>query len=348
MKATLTERIKFLVSQREALEGWVGAYDEDLLRKWLRAELGDERRLEEWVDGSRVVAREPVLHAVSGNTPHAAFQTAFRAILLGCRSWIKVPSAGLADFEQWVSTAGLEELVEIRRELPTGWREPEVAVVFGGAETIRFFRGWLSERTRVIEHGPKLSAAFVFARREGLARELAEDVMRFGQRGCLSVQMIYVQGEAEDFCEELAAAMRGYVECNGAAAANLSEAGAVRNERELARFRIASGEPMKLWESEGSVAWTVLLDQDVRLRPGPPSGFVRVVPMPEELSRRTLGGEVDYLSAAVVEPVSEAGKLDELSPPRICGAGQAQEPGIFWHPDGEMPLAGLVRWRDLG
>ncbi len=345
---SMAERISFLISQRELLEKWVGAYDENTLRKWLRAELGDERRLEEWVDGAKVVVREPVLHVVSGNTPHAAFQTLFRAILLGCRSWVKIPSAGLAEFEHWLASVPLEELVETRRELPEEWREPEVAVIYGGGQTIRFFRGWLSEKTRVIEHGPKVSAAFVFAWREGMARELAEDVMRFGQRGCLSVRMIYFAGEAERFCVELAAAMRDYVEREGPTAADLSEAGGVRNERELARFRIANGEPMKMWESEGSVAWTVLLDQDSTLRPGPLSGFVRVVPMPEEVSRNTLGEEVDYLSTAVVEPISEAGRLDELSPPRICAAGRAQEPGIFWHPDGEMPLAGLVQWRDLG
>jgi hypothetical protein len=345
---TLAGRIAFLLSQRDAVEKWVGQYDAELLTKWLRAELGDERRLEEWVEGARVVARQPVLHVVSGNTPHAAFQSVFRAILLGCGSWVKIPSAGLPEFEEWIAAAGLDGWVDTRRELPEEWRKPEVAVIYGGSRTIGFFRGWLAPGTRLVEHGPKLGAAFVFAPRKGLARQLAEDVMRYGQRGCLSVQMVYLKGAAEGFCEELAAAMRDYVEQNGAAAADLTEAGALRNERELARFRIANGAPLKMWESEGSIAWTVLLDGDAKLRAGPLGGFVRVVPMPDEISRASLGDEADHLSTVVVEPLSEAGRLERLSPPRICGAGRAQEPGIFWHPDGEMPLAGLVRWRDLG
>ena len=82
---TLSERMRFLLSQREVLEKWVAKYDHDSLRKWLRAEIGDEGRLDKFVDGSRVVAREPVLHVVSGNTEHAAFQSVFRAILVGCR-----------------------------------------------------------------------------------------------------------------------------------------------------------------------------------------------------------------------------------------------------------------------
>ncbi len=88
--------------------------------------------------------------------------------------------------------------------------------------------------------------------------------------------------------------------------------------------------------------------ENSELRAGPGCGFVRVAAMPDVISGEALGGEVKFLSTAVVEPVSEAERLDGIAPPRICGAGQAQEPGIFWHPDGEMPLAGLVRWRDLG
>jgi hypothetical protein len=341
---TLSQRIAFLISQRHTLEKWVGAYDADMLVKWLDAELGDSRRLEDWVDGSRVVPRKPLLHVVSGNTEHAAFQSAFRAILIGCRSWVKLPSAGLPEFEEW---AGGIELLDLRRELPEEWKAPEVAVIYGGAETLDFFRNWLSPETRIIPHGPKFSVAFVFSERERIYQDLADDIMRYGQRGCLSVQAIYLQGDAESFCEKLAVALGE----GGRAkiAPTFSEAGAVRNERELTRFRIANGANAKLWESENSVNWTIVRDaESTSLRPGPGSGFVRVFSMPPEISLETIGAEARFLSTAVVEPITEAARLETLSPPRICAAGKAQEPGIFWHPDGEMPLAGLVRWRDLG
>lgn len=347
---TLSERIAFLLAHRSTLERWVGAYDEARLIKWLDAELGDHRRLEQWVDGSRVVPRGAVLHVVSGNTEHAAFQSVFRAILLGCENRVKVPSAGLLEFEAWADEVGL---FEVKRELPDDWKNPEVAVIYGGGETIAHFREWLSPQSRIIEHGPKISAAFVFEMREGLEEQLAEDILRYGQRGCLSVQSVYVAGDAEGFCERLSLALEEQrpPTSSGQAviAATLSEAGAIRNARELARFQIANGAKMKLWESEGSVEWTVLLDHaSSLLRTGPTGGFVRVMPMPDVLNRETLGDEVAFLSTAVVEPISAWDRLETLSPPRICAAGQAQEPGIFWHPDGEMPLAGLVRWRDLG
>jgi hypothetical protein len=340
---TLSERIEFLLAQRPVLERWVGCYDETSLKKWLDLELGDHRRLEQWVDGSRVVARGPVLHVVSGNTEHAAFQSVFRAILLGCESWVKVPSAGLLEFEQW---AGEVRLFEVKRELPEDWKNPEAAVIYGGEETITFFRDWLSPQTRIIEHGPKLSAAFVFEQRDGLEKKLAEDVMRYGQRGCLSVQAIYVAGDVEKFCEKLAVALE---QRRPKIAATLSEAGAIRNARELARFQIANGAKMKLWESADSVEWTILLDRDsTLLRTCPSGGFVRVIPMPDKLTPESLGDEIAFLSTAVVGPLDCADRLESIAPPRICAPSNAQEPGIFWHPDGEMPLAGLVRWRDLG
>jgi hypothetical protein len=341
---TLSQRIAFLVSQRQSLEKWVGAYDEPTLLKWLDSELGDSRRLEDWVSGSRVMPRMPVLHVVSGNTEHAAFQSVFRALLIGSKSWVKIPSSGLPEFEAWA--AGIEG-IELRRDLPEQWRSPETAVIYGNMDTVEFFRNWLDPSARLIIHGPKISAAFVFEDRDGLASDLAADIMRYGQRGCLSVQAIYHQGDTESFCQNLAYELEKWPK--NPTPPSLSEAGAVRNQRELVRIRMASGAKLRLWESRNSVAWTVLYDpESALLVPSPGSGFIRVHHMPEKIYPETIGSEQRYLSTAVVEPLSAASKLDLLSPPRICAAGNAQNPGIFWHPDGEMPLAGLVRWRDLG
>ena len=153
MMKTLAERIAFLVSQREILAPWVGEFDEFSLKKWLSSELGDWRRLEQWVDGARVIPRQPVLHILSGNTEHAAFQSLVRALLIGCQSWVKVPSEGLPEFEQWAAQlAG----VEVSRELPDAWRNPDLAVIYGGAESLDFFRNWLGQGTLRIEHGPRL------------------------------------------------------------------------------------------------------------------------------------------------------------------------------------------------
>src|SRR5471030_2978187 len=44
---------------------------------------------------SKAAPRSPILHIVSGNTPHAALQTLLRGLLLGAHNFIKLPSAGL-------------------------------------------------------------------------------------------------------------------------------------------------------------------------------------------------------------------------------------------------------------
>lgn len=344
---TLAARIDYLLSRRAILSPCVGDYDEASLIKWLDSEIGDSRRLEQWVGTSRVIPRAPVLHILSGNTEHAAFQSVFRTVLLGCPSWVKIPSAGLPEFEKWAAEL---DSVELRRELPEDWRCPEVAVVYGNADTLQFFREWLSPEARIIPHGPKLSAAFIFSEREHLEHDLTNDIMRYGQRGCLSVQVVYLKSDnMKNFCKALAEQMQSFLATHGKIAQSLSEAGAIRNARELIRFRIANGAPLEIWESEGNTDWTVVLDQEnTQLQAGPSGGFVRVVPMPAEISEETLGPETRFLSTAVCEPLSAADQLELLQPPRICSAGKAQEPGILWHPDGEMPLAPLLRWRDRG
>lgn len=339
---SLARRIALLLSHRESLMPWVGPYDESSLLKWLTAEVGDPRRLEQWVSGSKVIPRSPVLHILSGNTPHPAFQSVFRTLLLGSESWVKIPSTGLPEFEAWASNI---PSMEVRRDLPEAWKSPETAIIYGSSETLAYFRNWLTPGTRIIEHGPKLSAAFIFEDHPDPTPLLAEDILRYNQRGCLSVQTVYFQGDIDKFARKLAIALGNHPPVPP----SLSEAGAIRNHRETLRFLIANGSPNTLLESKNSTTWTILIDrEDTTLRTGPGSGFVRLIPMPTEISPESLGPETAHLSTAVLYPLQAAHFLEPLSPPRICPPGHAQEPGIFWHPDGEMPLAALVRWRDLG
>jgi hypothetical protein len=146
----------------------------------------------------------------------------------------------------------------------------------------------------------------------------------------------------------LAESMAAYRLRNPEATSTLSDAGAVSNTREIARFLMANGDPIRLWESEQSTDWTIVYDENPLLKAGPLNGFVRLHPLPSDLN--ALGSETAFISGAAIHPFSEAhaSKLDALSVARICAAGKAQEPTIFWHHDGMSSLASLVRWRDLG
>jgi len=356
MSATL-ERIDALVTQAPQLAAWTGAFDRESLRKWLHVELGDDKILDEWMKRgevlSKAVALSPVLHVVSGNTPHAAFQSVLRGMLVGCRNRVKLPSAGLPEFERWVRDLPpiLSELIEINYALPDEWLDCEAAVIFGGGETIDTFRRKLSPAVRRIEHGPKLGIAVVFKPSRDAAQRITEDILRHDQRGCLSVQAVYVQGDSRtvhEFGDMLADTMAAYRDQNPETSSTLSDAGGVSNAREIARFLMANGDPIRLWESKQSTDWTIVYDENPVLKAGPLNGFVRLHPLPSNL--HTLGDEADFISAAAIHPFSEdhASKLDVLGIARICAAGKAQEPTIFWHHDGMSSLASLVRWRDLG
>ncbi len=358
---TTLQRIDALTAEAGTLAPWTGAYDREALREWLRLELGHPDALDAWVPHgpsalARAVPLSPVLHIVSGNTPHAAFQSVMRGLLAGCMNRVKIPSAGLPAFEAWISglRGPLAEMVEISPELPSSWvQECGAAVIFGGADTIARFRTLLPAHVRRIEHGPKLSIAVVLEPGREAADRLAADILLHDQRGCLSVQAVYVAGgpaAVSAFGRELATALASYRQYHGRGAFSLSDSGAVSHAREMIRFRKANGEPLEMWESSGSTAWTVVCDPDPRLAPGPLNGFVRLHPLPHPLDASTLGEESAFLSTVALHPLTEktAALLDGLSPPRLCPAGSAQQPGIFWHHDGMPALASLVRWRNLG
>jgi len=358
MSITL-QRIDALLTQAPVLEKWVGSYDRESLLEWLRLELGDATALDSWRKTGEIFSKpvvfSPVLHVVSGNTPHAAFQSIFRTLLLGARNWVKLPSAGLPEFEKWIRELPeeLASLIEIRRDLPNEWLDCEAAVIFGGAETIESFRKMLPAGIPRIEHGPKLSLAVIFEPVEMAAAQVVEDILRHDQRGCLSVQAVFVGGtesEILNFGEMLSKELNRYRFENPRPVPSLSDSGAVSNARGIARFRAANGDDVHLWESDNSTAWTVVYDKNPKLSPGPLNGFVTLHPFPENFDRFALGSEADYVSTVAIFPLNEinAARLESLAPPRICQTGQAQDPTIFWHHDGMRTLGSLVRWRDLG
>jgi len=356
---TTSDRIVALVAQSAVLAPWVGDYDAETLRMWLEDELGDAGALDGWITRgpikSMAVALSPVLHIVSGNTPHAAFQSVFRGLLLGGQQRVKLPSTGLPDFENWLAALPTEisSRIEVRHELPEEWLNSEAAVIFGGASTIQNFRKHLPADVLRIEHGPKLSIAVIFDPSTDAAERLADDVLRFDQRGCLSVQVAYVDAalpEIHQFANLLELAMAAHREKYPRQHSSLSESGQVRNFREVMRYRQANGEAVKLWESPQSTEWTIALDATSTFLPGPLNGTIVLHPLSADFTSQTLGAEYKHLSTLAIHPFTDTciARMNHIAPPRICALGKAQEPTIFWNHDGMKALNTLVRWRDLG
>ncbi|MGC4016092.1 MAG: acyl-CoA reductase [Luteolibacter sp.] len=355
---TVHQRIDALLASRDLLEPWLGPLDADSLRALVEAQLGSLEALDAWISRgdtrTKAVPVSPLLHVISGNTPHSAFQSVVRGLLVGSYNRVKLPSAGIPEFEAWAALLpdSLSGLIEIRHNFPESWCDSAGAVVFGQAATLETFRGMLPPGLPIIEHGPKLSIGAVFEPDDRAAELATRDILAYEQRGCLSLQAIYVAGGpivARAFSERLAAAMARHRSSTPRPPLALSESGAISNARELIRFREANGDDVALWESSGDTAWTVVYQTDPTLAPGPLNGYVTVHPLPSgSRLRDSLGPESTYLSTVALHPFNDsmADRLEPLSAPRTCALGNSQQPPLFWHHDGRMPLADLVTWRD--
>jgi len=356
--STVSQRIDALVACRETLEPWIGPFDAPALTGLLESQLGSALALDSWITRGdtrcRAFPLSPLLHVLSGNTPHAAFQSVVRGLLVGGRNRIKLPSSGLPEFEEWIGGLApiLGDLIEVRHDLPESWLNSAGVVVFGNERTIETFQSRVPAGTRLIEHGPKLSIAVLFQPEPAAAGLVTRDILAHEQRGCLSVQAVYVNGgpaAAKRFAERLAQSLEAARAAEPRKAIPRSDSGAISNARELARFRAANGDGLALWESAGDTSWTVVYDHEPTLASGPLNGFIRVHPLPTAtLLEDALGPEVRHLSTVTIHPYNNdnADFLAALDIPRICPFGRSQFPPLFWHHDGRPPLADLVHWRD--
>ncbi|HEY8991863.1 MAG TPA: acyl-CoA reductase, partial [Luteolibacter sp.] len=72
-------RLDALFTQREFLAPWTGTFHRDDLSALLAQQLGSPAALDDWQargdTRGRAFPRTPLFHIVSGNTPHAAFQS---------------------------------------------------------------------------------------------------------------------------------------------------------------------------------------------------------------------------------------------------------------------------------
>jgi len=362
---TTLDRIKLLEEaclhpQCIRLLGRVTAED---LRLWVIAEFGRDDALDTFrpygSDDLKTKAYPPVtiLHIVSGNTPHAAFQSLLRGLLIGSHNIIKLPSSGLTDFTEWVSSLPphLITLVEIHTDLTDDqWSRANAVIATGSDDTITTIQKKINPHQTFIPHGHKVSLGIIDGDLENAAALAAQDTSLYNQRGCLSPHAFYVNppASAKKFAELLAVEMQAYARIHPSDSLTLSEAGAIRNLRETRRFISANTDTTQLWESPNDLTWTVIYDVSATLELSCLNRCIYVRPLPDKLNEATLGNEAAYLSTISLHPFSnERAEVILSSLPaahRLCPLGQTQKPSLFWHHDGFAPLVSLVKWKDIG
>ena len=254
----LADRINLILASAAQLEPFTGKLTRTLLEESFKRE----------ASAPTVQLPKTIVHIVSGNTPHAAFQTLLNGILLGAKNLLKLPSQALLDFQ---IPQALQPFVETSRHLPDHWiTQADALVVFGSDETIRHFQALCPLETPLVGHGHRLGIAIIQDPSPEAARLAARDIGLFNQSGCLSLQTIFLK-DPRAFGPILAQAMADFEKENPRGPLTLSESGAITNLREETRYLAAQDpESHTLWHSPDSTAWTIIhgADPQLTLSPG--------------------------------------------------------------------------------
>jgi hypothetical protein len=197
---------------------------------------------------------------------------------------------------------------------------------------------------RVVDYGPKLSFAVVGAGCDlpAVAVGLARDVALFEQRGCLSLQAVFVAGDerARELAHELATALAGLATELTPGPVDPALAARVQQLRAAAGMR-GEGLPQP-----PLAAGTVLLEKAAPLTPSPGLRTVWVHPLADlaELPGRLAvwRGLLQGAALAGAGAWELAPALRELGVSRLAAPGELQTPDAAWHNGGHDPLAALA------
>lgn len=305
---------------------------------------------------ARAIAASPILHIVSGNTPHAALQSLTRGLLLGAGNLLKIPSTGLPEVDSFIGSlpSPLSELVEVSTTLQDSWlQNARAVVVFGSDETIASIRAQVSAGIPFQAHGHRVSLSVVFDDPDYCSVAAAAlDVSLYNQHGCLSPHDIYVDESsglsARSYAARLAETMDEFNRQNPRGPIAIGESAAIADLRASYTFRAAADIRTQIWCSNGSTDWTVIYEEDPWFATSPLNRVVFVKPLPPDPDS-AFGPVLPWLGAIGIHPATgeNADRLAGLGASRICPFGRMQFPPFTWHAEGHPNLTGLVRLVDF-
>ncbi len=334
--------IEILLELHSLFEPYTGSYNRDSLSLWVKQELTPPS-----LEVSPLFP-ERSLHVISSNTPHAAFQTLWKALLIGKQHFFKLPQNGVDGWEDLYEAIPLTYRThwETSLEIRPHWLESlDLAIIYGSHNTIQEFRQTLHPSTKLIEHGHRLGIGIITSPSQGAAKRAALDITQHDQKGCLSVHHLYVTGDLEPFAKQLETAFQQYPPMKLTA----SEAGAVSHFRVLNTFCEANLKDRHLIASPSCEGYTILTTTKMAIEPSPGYRTVILHPYQEPLDQAKLGPESAYLSTVAIEPYEHSLQQQalKLRPTRICALGTAQAPPFHAPHDGYLSLQSLVHWVQL-
>lgn len=236
--------------------------------------------------------------------------------------------------------------------------EAPCVVATGSDETIRAVGSRLAPSQRLIAYGHRFSIAILGAadardagRLARVTTELALDIARWDQSGCLSPAVVYLLDVPDPDRSRIAEALAEALERLGVelprGEASLETKAAQAMECAEARMRAAGGKPVRVLEGASA---TVILEDTPRARPAPLHRFIRLLPVENVTAlRRTLEPFRGHLSTVAIsgcDPDASAAletHLAALGVSRLTQPGRLQTPPVDWPHDGLPLLLPLVR-----
>jgi hypothetical protein len=346
----IMERAEAVASAAKPLP-WLGDLSKEKILAWVELELpGFSKSAKRKYGEHQVIAKplSPILHILSGNTPHAALQTLIRGILVGAKNILKLSEDDLPEVREFIQRLPNELRPLVGRVLEPDWfTEAEAVVAFGSDQTVRYFQQRIQPWQRFLPHGHKISFGLIAGSfDQDVVHGAARDVCVFDQLGCLSPQFYLVDEDSQAFAETLAEHLSTLISSPRSWSKEI--AASLRAYREEWKFRAATEPGVMVLESPRSLDWLVIYDPSPALEHNPLHCTVLVKPMPENLEQ-SLAPIRRHISTIGVHPADTrlTALAIELGAQRVCAIGQMQNPPLNWHHDGWPSLASLIRYVDV-
>ncbi|HHY84392.1 MAG TPA: hypothetical protein GYA07_02470 [Verrucomicrobia bacterium] len=346
----------------------------------LKQDLGHTRALEplnpDDIESRLALVRAPKLlvHVTAGMIPNPVFLNICLGVLLRAAQVVKCPTGAsllprLFAHSLYDADRKLGACLEIAE-----WRGGNAAIedplfaqahcvtATGSDETLLAIRNRLPPGVRFVGYGHRVSFGYVAgdvlsgSEARQAAAQAAADIAAWNQLGCLSPHAIFVERTgmlgvdqfAEMLAEELA--KREQFEPRGPVAP--ATAATIASRRNVFEIRAAHSADTKLWQSEGSTAWTVVYEREAQFTLSCLNRFVHVIGVPDLKgalqSADAVRGKVSTVGLAAGKATAPRliSQLADWGVARVCPLGRMQNPPLTWRHDGRPALADLVEWTD--
>jgi hypothetical protein len=193
---------------------------EPLVRRALQNAFGEltTEKLTSFVDQepafqSGACRGERHLHIAAGNVFTAWLPSAVTTLLLGADCWIKPSVRETVLAPLWQKTVHainpvLGQRIVIKPWNPDLLKQVDAVIAYGSDETVADLNRQCPPATRFVAYGHKLSVAIVLrealSRGPALVQDLLEDLTPFQMQGCLTPQVVYVEGDAGELAAKVA------------------------------------------------------------------------------------------------------------------------------------------------